>query len=160
MSLLKRSVNSSSSLVNGGETVDRRGVQAFLQRLRAELSDCRIDLSHGGVDRIVVLEQASASQQHIAMQRGLGEGKIVEDPERRRILRGVGRDPANQEPGQQREQQTRCSRAGGSLIGAQSVCDDSPAGMMGLPRYVPVRVFRKATIAFVWSSVSTRSSWA
>ena len=80
---------------SGGEAIDRRSVQPVFQRFRTEPNDRRIDLRHGGVDRIVVLQQAGPRHQHIAMQRGLGEGKIIEGPERRRILGGVGREPAN-----------------------------------------------------------------
>ena len=118
----------------GGETVERRGVQAFFQRFRPEPSDCRNDLRHGGVDRIVVLEQAGPGQKHIAVQRGLGEGKIVEGLERRRILGRAGRDPAQQRPGQQREQQTRCSRAGQQSHWAAAFCDHPRGSVSGLPR--------------------------
>ena len=58
------------------------------------------------VDRIVVLQQSRSCLEDVAVQRSLGGRELVEKPERCRIIRRVGRDPANQEPCQQREQET------------------------------------------------------
>src|SRR5262249_25064124 len=114
----------------------------------------------GGVETIVVAQQAGAGLQNVAMERCFGQRKVVEGPERRVVFRRIRVDPAQQQPSEQREQQQYADGTQRQSHGGAAPCVAPARAVTGAPLYLPVSVLRNARIEATCSSVSVRSSWA